>query len=116
MSLLRQRQPREENAKYLAAIRLLPCLICLRSPSEAAHVRMRDLARGKTSPGIGRKPDDRYAVPLCHEHHLEQHRRGERIFWETKGIDPIAVALELYANRNDQEAMIAIVRLTPGGG
>jgi len=41
---------------------------------EAAHVR-----RG-TDGGIGLKPSDRYAIPLCSEHHAEQHRIGEQSF------------------------------------
>jgi hypothetical protein len=41
---------------------------------EAAHVR-----RG-TDGGIGMKPSDCYALPLCSEHHAEQHRIGEQSF------------------------------------
>lgn len=41
---------------------------------EAAHVR-----RG-TDGGIGMKPSDCYALPLCSSHHAEQHRIGEQSF------------------------------------
>jgi hypothetical protein len=93
---MRQRQPREKNAKHLALVRLLPCLVCGRGPSEAAHVRYGDHLRGKPPTGIGQKPDDRWCVPLCFRCHRYQHTRGERIFWEAQGIDPIAVAIELH--------------------
>ncbi len=34
--------------------------------------------------GMGQKPDDWRAVPLCGFHHRhDQHNNGERTFWET---------------------------------
>lgn len=41
---------------------------------EAAHVR-----RG-TDGGVGMKPGDNWCLPLCSEHHAEQHRIGEQSF------------------------------------
>ena len=67
---LRQRDPRVEDAKYLARIRELPCCVCGRpGPSDAAHIRMSDAAWGghwgKRSTGMQEKPSDRWALPLC---------------------------------------------------
>lgn len=42
---------------------------------EAAHVRI--LGGG----GMGMKPADYDAVPLCKDCHTEQHSKGERSFW-----------------------------------
>lgn len=67
---------------------------------EAAHVRMGNLA------GMGKKPHDKWCVPLCQFHHdarvggkLSQHGRGEISFWGERGIDPKALALS-YAARS----------------
>jgi hypothetical protein len=46
-------------------------------PIECAHVRINSNA------GMGQKPDDYRVVPLCREHHQQQHTIGERTFWET---------------------------------
>jgi hypothetical protein len=56
-----------------------------------------------TDGGIGYKPSDRYAVPLCAEHHAEQHR-GELSFWAALGIDPLNVALRLWTVSGDLAA------------
>ena len=48
------------RVQHLAFIRQLPCVACGKAaPSEAAHVRT------GTDSGVGMKPGDRYAVPLC---------------------------------------------------
>jgi hypothetical protein len=52
---------------------------------------------------MGYKPSDRYAVPLCAEHHAEQHR-GELSFWAALGIDPLNVALRLWTVSGDLAA------------
>lgn len=86
---------RQKDEAHLALIRQLPCLCCGK-PSEAAHVRMASAIHGKQS-GIGEKPSDMWALPLCHEHHMEQHREGENEFWARLKIDPIALCLKLKA-------------------
>jgi hypothetical protein len=97
---------------YLAQVRQLPCLKCGMEPSEAAHVRYASAAFGKAS-GLGKKPEDRHAVPLCAGcHRLDrdaQHARGERFFWAELGINPLIVADRLYAARGDLVAMRAVV-------
>lgn len=109
MTVLRQRQPRQVDAKHLAAVRRLPCMICRQSPCDAAHIRMSDWLHEKSHTGRGQKPDDKWSVPLCHRCHMDQHTRGERVWWEAQRIDPIAVAIELYAVSPDIEAMTAVV-------
>jgi hypothetical protein len=107
---LRQRTPREADRKYLAAVRQLPCLVCPGGPPcDAAHIRMADWLAMKPHTGKGQKPDDRWAVPLCHRCHMDQHKRGERVWWEAQGIDPIAVAVLLYAARPHLDRMISII-------
>lgn len=100
--------PRQRDERHLRALRALPCVICLRTPVEAAHIRFS--VPNKPNPGIGARPSDRYALPLCPEHHAEQHRNGERKWWEKQGINPIWLATQLYRvspNLDVMERLIA---------
>ncbi|MDC5247437.1 hypothetical protein OHW55_12075 [Acinetobacter baumannii] len=53
------------DAKRLAAIRKLPCVMCGQSPSQAAHSNS-----SKHGKGRGIKASDEFAVPLCHKCHF----------------------------------------------
>jgi len=115
------RSPRQRNEAHLGAVRLLPCLVCARSPVEAAHIRMS--APGKPNAGIGARPDDSATVPMCHEHHMEQHGEGERNFYDRIGIDALKLAAALYrASPNVQKmrgiilAHHLVVTINLGGG
>lgn len=98
---------------YRDRIRALPCLNCGKSPSEAAHIRFSDARAAKDNPGIGAKPEDRWCIPLCSGCHRGvegQHSRGERAWWDGKGIDPIFVALALWGCKAEYEASCKIIR------
>jgi hypothetical protein len=85
--------------QHLAFVRQLPCVACGNAaPSEAAHVRT------GTDGGVGVKPADRYAVPLCTACHAKQHRIGELSFWSALRIDPLNVALRLWTVSADVKA------------
>jgi hypothetical protein len=48
---------------------------------------------------MGRKVSDRFTVPICRLHHRQLHRRGnERAWWQSQGLDPLAIAASLWAN------------------
>ena len=99
----------DHDPVYLELIRELPCLNCGQEPcGEAAHVRMQSAAHGKRG-GIGKKPGDRWALPLCAEDHREQHQIGEAEFWNRVGLNPLLVAVKLYAQRGNLVAMRAVV-------
>ena len=84
---------------HLAFVRQLPCVACGKAaPSDAAHVRT------GTDGGVGIKPADRYAVPLCTACHARQHRIGELTFWSALRIDPLNVALRLWTVSADLRA------------
>lgn len=88
---------------HLSRIRKCPCLICGRpGPSEAAHVRYGSLIHGKRHTGKSEKPDDRWTVPLCAEHHRTgsnaQHGSNEEGWWARHGIDPILISSLLYSH------------------
>lgn len=97
-----QRRPRLYDPGYLAFLRTKPCCACGRAaPSEAAHIRMTRLDIDKPITGMQRKPDDKYAVPLCSWCHREgpesQHNVGdESQFWAWYEIDPFELAAKLY--------------------
>ncbi len=61
---------------------------------EAHHVRK--------GAGIGLKPSDRAAAPLCMEHHSEGHTLGWRSFEVRHGLDLTAIAAKLWAESNQQ--------------
>lgn len=96
--MLRQRQPRVENPAFLAFVRRKPCCVCGAPPrSHAAHIRMASLEHGKRETGAGEKASDQWTTPQCASCHLvDQHGGSERAFWAKVGIDPFALALELY--------------------
>jgi hypothetical protein len=101
---LMQRQPRVEEPAYLAYVRTLPCLICRRLGSDPAHLRAAAPQYGKRQCGMGEKPDDCWALPLCRTHHDDQHRINEMRWWARHGFhDPHAVAIALYASRPNKQ-------------
>jgi hypothetical protein len=83
-----------KDAKYLAWIKTLPCLVCRRK-SEAAHTGSR---------GLSQKSSDRKAVPFCCLHHKEYHRIGRRRFERSYKLDIEAVILKL-----NQKPLVRIV-------
>lgn len=110
---LRLERAADSDAVYLARVRQMPCLKCGDEPcGEAAHVRAQSAAHGKRG-GMGRRPSDRWALPLCAGcHRLDpdaQHKIGEIAFWHLVGINPHFVCERLYAQRHDVVAMRAVV-------
>lgn len=103
MSEVGQRQPRVECPAFLAFVRRKPCSACgAPPPSQAAHLRMTDAAHPEKRPvGIGEKPSDQWANPLCSNCHLDapdsQHNGSERAFWSRVGVDPFDNASKLWA-------------------
>lgn len=93
---------RVHDKPYLAFLRRQPCHIgpACQGSSDPCHIRMGKPSEAPT--GMGRKPDDRRAVPMCRAHHDEQHR-NERAFWARRGEDPFTVAEGYYA-RFEREA------------
>jgi hypothetical protein len=58
----------------------------------AHHVRL-----GNTGGGMGKKPADKWAVPLCGDHHGELHQGGQRTFEAKYRLDLKALADSLAA-------------------
>jgi hypothetical protein len=106
---LRLKEVGERDPIYLEMIRKLPCLSCTVEPCRcAAHVRRQSAAHGKRG-GTQKKPADKWALPLCNDHHVEQHQVGELKFWYDLNIDPLLVCTRLYAARGNLVIMRSIV-------
>lgn len=114
--MLRQREPRKHDERYLDFIRSLPCACCGNDiETQAAHVKYAEPRAGKYKAGVGQKSHDCYAVPLCGRCHLGpegQHSTNERGWWRERGIDPVYLALALWrcwTFGGDHEQAVAIV-------
>jgi hypothetical protein len=82
---------RYRDRVHLRFVSAQPCLICGRRPSDAHHLRF---AQPRA---LGRRVSDEYTVPLCRSHHRALHRCGDELaWWKGNGVDPIAVAGELW--------------------
>lgn len=100
-----KRGPNEKvRPRHIAFIKTLPCTVCGASPCDPAHVRMSVAAHGKYNT-MSRKPDDKFIVPLCEKcHRTDQHtKNSERGFWAQLGIDPVDIALRLWAVTGDEQ-------------
>lgn len=79
------------NARYLAWIRTLPCIVCgSRWSVEASH----------TGPhGLGQKSPDSSAIPLCARHHRtgsdSYHKLGPKRFAAEHNLDIAAIVRRL---------------------
>lgn len=108
-------QKRIEDPAHLAYIRKLPSLISGHMGCEACHIRYGSPEHRKAKTAKGRKPDDLYSVPMLPAEHRAQHATNEQRFWKAVGIDPLAVARQLYAVSGDIEAGTKIIRLARSG-
>ena len=87
------------------------CIACGRGgPVHAAHVRLNS-AEYNTFNTKGRKPDDKFALPVCASCHLgDQHSvEGEPQFWARLGIDPLDAALQLYRISGNYDAAMRTI-------
>jgi hypothetical protein len=90
---------RLRNRDHLRFVATQPCLVCGRTPSQAHHLRF---AQPRA---MSRKVSDEFTVPLCALHHHELHTRGsETAWWSEKGVDPLPIAEDLWAQSRSGEA------------
>lgn len=73
----------KSSPSYLKFLRGKSCVVCQRPAEHAHHVRLGHSA------GVGMKPPDSRALPMCGPCHAELHHRGERSYWEATHVgDP----------------------------
>jgi hypothetical protein len=94
---------------HLVDVRKLPCCACLKVPSGEAH----HLKNGTNERGAGMRSTDKWAVPLCRDHHEEIERVGSRnepAQFEKWGFDDaLQLASDLWRSRGDVPKMTLIV-------
>ena len=83
------------DLKRLAAIRKLPCVVCGRSPVDAAHSN-----QSTHNKGLGIKASDEFTIPLCRNHHVEYDQfqkmnRSESVEWFDKMLEKTERMLNL---------------------
>lgn len=127
---LQRSRGRELDQRHLNRIKHLPCLRCkvlagderasyaqVPPVSEAAHIRLGDVAWGIEHAGIACKPHDWLTLPLCDKchrtgKHAEHNTGSSRNFWKAVGIDPVEFAMVLYDRsqheKSDQKAIDAM--------
>ena len=86
------------DRKRLAAIRKLPCVVCGRSPVDAAHSN-----QSAHNKGLGIKASDEFTIPLCRNHHVEYDQfqkmnRSESVEWFSKMLEKTERMLNLEDN------------------
>lgn len=106
----KQKRPRIEDAEHLKFIRSLKCCLCGKPDPDPAHIRFASAIYGKRETGKAEKSSDKWVVPLCRQHHSEQHSGDELIFWARMRIDPLGLALALYAASGDDEIAEGIIQ------
>jgi hypothetical protein len=75
-----------------------------------AHLRFSSHRDSATNPGLQRKPDDRWVLPLSPNEHRLQHSMGERAYWEALGVDPHNTAKALSEASPNFEDMRGVLR------
>ena len=86
------------DRKRLAAIRKLPCVVCGRSPVDAAHSN-----QSAHNKGLGIKASDEFTIPLCRQHHIEYDQfqkmnRSQSVEWFAKMLEKTERMLNLQDN------------------
>ena len=87
------------DAKRLAVVRLLPCVKCGQSPSQAAHSNSAKHGKGRSI-----KSSDQFTVPLCHSchHRFDTFQLGTRAESEAM-FDQWLMRVERMLNQIDKE-------------
>jgi hypothetical protein len=86
-----QKAGRRRSKAHLAFVASQPCLVCLRSPCDAHHLKF---AQPRA---LARKVSDEFTVPLCRDHHRDLHLFGNEVAWWTNlKIAPLDVAHNLW--------------------
>lgn len=98
-----KREPRPGDSRaHLAWLKTLSCVICGIRADDPHHLlgNLDGLPKG-----MGRKNEDRWAVPVCRRHHDAAHAAGDDEAWFTgQGIDARALAAGLWRVTGDGDA------------
>jgi hypothetical protein len=106
-----ERQVSREWPTHRAFLRRHQCCVagCLGLPIVVAHVR------SAANSGIGLKPSDASAIPLCVTHHTQQHSIGQTAFERLYKIDLTELA-EKFAGVSPDRKMKEALKVVVAGG
>lgn len=103
------RAARREWSRHRAFLRRHGCVVpgCVAEPIEVSHIRT------AANAGIGLKPHDAFAVPMCgglhpDAHHAEYHRIGHHSFETKYGVDLNALAAEFVRRSPDADMRVSL--------
>ena len=97
----KKRSGRWKSQSHCTFLRKFACCVCDSITAiEVSHIRL------GTDGGLGRKPSDFYAIPLCKECHSRLHQRGEATFYRENNIDALTLAEE-FCKASPKRAEIA---------
>jgi hypothetical protein len=93
--------------KHLAAVRKLPCTICLKMPAGTVH----HLKSNTGERGMSVRSTDQWGVPMCMIHHEEVERAGtknEVAYFGQVNLDPHELAQALWKIGPDLSMMTKV--------
>lgn len=101
-----ERAPKRVWMRHRRFVRSHCCCVpgCLASEVQFAHIRT------AANAGMGLKPHDSHGVPLCFNHHREQHDCGVATFQDRHEVDLEAVAAELVRRSPDWAMRQSLLR------
>ena len=98
-----KKEPRPGDGRtHIVWLKSLPCVVCGLRADDPHHLlgNLDGLPKG-----MGRKNEDRWAIPVCRRHHAAAHAAGNDEAWFTEqGVDARAMAASLWRNSGDDDA------------
>ena len=80
------------SVKHQKFVASFPCVVCGNDTQvQACHIRSIPKV-GNVGKGIR---DCRFLIPMCFQHHTEQHLIGELEFFEKYNINPILISMKI---------------------
>ena len=103
-----KREPRPGDSKaHTRWLKTLPCVVC-GLPADDPHHLLGNL--DGLPKGMGRRAEDRWAVPLCRRDHNAAHAAGDDEAWfASLGIEARSLASALWRSSGDDQAGERIV-------
>lgn len=97
--------PKRVWLRHRKFVRSHHCVVpgCEATDIHFAHIR------SAANSGTGLKPHDRFGVPLCFNHHQEQHQVGQGTFEDRHGLDLLAIAAELVRRSPDVQMRLSLL-------
>jgi hypothetical protein len=97
------------SKQHLELIRQLPCCVGQNHPGgEAHHLKI------SAERGMGMRATDKWAVPMCHDHHVNGVERAgsknEQKWFRDRGVQPLDLAAGLWLVTGDLERMRLVMQ------